>query len=107
MATLTKMELAGKVMESGAGNIKEAMDMVEATLDLIKETLARGEDVLVSGFGKFHIREKKARKGRNPKTGEEIIVAPRRVVTFHASNEIRNRCKASVNPSAPEPPPAQ
>ena len=104
MATLTKMELAGKVMESGAGNIKEAIDLVEATLELVKETLAKGEDVLISGFGKFHIRDKKARKGRNPKTGEEIIVAPRRVVTFRASNELRNRCKATVNPQAHQPP---
>ena len=103
MATLTKMELAGKVMESGVGNIKEAMDLVEAALELVKETLANGDDVLISGFGKFHIRDKKARKGRNPKTGEEIIVAPRRVVTFHASNELRNRCKATVNPNGKEP----
>jgi integration host factor subunit alpha len=103
MATLTKMELAGKVMESGGGNIKEAMDLVEATLELVKGTLAGSEDVLISGFGKFHIRDKKARKGRNPKTGEEIVVAPRRVVTFHASNELRNRCKAAVYPADSTP----
>jgi integration host factor subunit alpha len=102
MATMTKVELAGKLVENGISNIKEAVDLVESTLDLIKDTLASGDDVLISGFGKFHIRSKKARKGRNPKTGEEIVVAPRRVVTFHASNELRNLCKSSVHEESGE-----
>jgi integration host factor subunit alpha len=102
MATMTKVELAGRLVDGGTGNIKEAVELVETALDMIKETLSAGEDVLISGFGKFHVRDKKARKGRNPKTGDEITVAPRRVVTFHASNELRNRCKASISNPAKE-----
>jgi integration host factor subunit alpha len=58
---------------------------------LIKRSLESGEDVLVSGFGKFKVREKKARKGRNPATGEGVILDPRRVVTFHCSGKLRKK----------------
>jgi len=96
MATITKVDLATRLVDAGVGDIKEAVNIIETTLDIVKDTLTRGEDVLISGFGKFHIRDKKARKGRNPKTGEEITVTPRKVVTFHASNELRARCKKSA-----------
>jgi len=69
----------------------QAVELVEALLELIKKTLVSGEDVMVSGFGKFKVREKKARKGRNPATGEGMILKPRRVVTFHCSGKLRKK----------------
>jgi integration host factor subunit alpha len=60
-------------------------------IEIIKRSLESGEDVLVSGFGKFKVREKKARKGRNPATGEGVILDPRRVVTFHCSGKLRKK----------------
>ena len=65
--------------------------MVEQLLETIKSTLASGEDVLVSGFGKFSVNEKKERKGRNPETGEEMMIRSRRVVTFKCSGKLRRR----------------
>jgi integration host factor subunit alpha len=64
---------------------------VEFLIEIIKRSLESGEDVLVSGFGKFKVREKKARKGRNPATGEGVILDPRRVVTFHCSGKLRKK----------------
>lgn len=101
MATITKSHLADKVYNACGGQIDEAMALVDATLAVIKDALGNGEDVLISGFGKFHIRDKKARKGRNPKTGEVLAVAPRKVVTFHAAAVIRSKCKANVHPKEP------
>lgn len=98
MATITKLHLADKVYEACGGDHAEAVALVDATLAVIKDTLGNGEDVLISGFGKFHIRDKKARNGRNPKTGEGIVIVPRRVVMFHAAATLRNRCKAKVHP---------
>lgn len=100
MATVTKQHIADALLEAGIQRLDEAMLLIDSTLELVKDTLASGEDVLVSGFGKFCIRDKKARKGRNPKTGEELVVTPRRVVTFHAANELRARCRALLHPSA-------
>ena len=70
---------------------KEAVELVETLLEIIKETLARGEDVLVSGFGKFCIRQKKSRRGRNPQSGENLILPERRVVTFKYSSVLRDK----------------
>jgi integration host factor subunit alpha len=100
--TVTKLQLADRVHEACGGEVAEAVKIVEGTLAAIKAALADGEDVLISGFGKFHVRDKEARKGRNPKTGEELEVAPRRVVTYHAAAELRARCKAKVNPEEEE-----
>ena len=73
-------------------NKREAKDMVESFFEEIREALARGDTVKLSGFGNFQLREKSQRPGRNPKTGEEIPISARRVVTFHASQKL----KASV-----------
>ncbi len=70
---------------------KEAVDAVEALLEIIKRTLESGEDVLVSGFGKFCVRLKKTRRGRNPQSGEDLILAERRVVTFKYSSVLRDK----------------
>ena len=65
--------------------------MVETLLEIIKKTLESGEDVLVSGFGKFCVKEKAERRGRNPATGGDLMLAPRRVVTFKCSGKLRER----------------
>ncbi len=70
---------------------KECAEMVETLLEIIKNTLASGEDVLISGFGKFNVKEKRERRGRNPETGEDLMLAPRRVVKFRCSGKLRNR----------------
>jgi len=64
---------------------------LESLLEIIKRALESGEDVMVSGFGKFYVREKKARKGRNPSTGEDMMPAPRRVVTFKCSGRLSDK----------------
>ena len=65
--------------------------MVEALVEIIKEKLASGEDVMISGFGKFCVKDKKERRGRNPATGDDLMLSPRRVVTFKCSGRLRNR----------------
>ena len=69
----------------------ESIEIVESLLELIKASLASGEDVLVSGFGKFCVKEKRERKGRNPATGEDLMLKPRRVVTFKWSGKLRDK----------------
>jgi len=70
---------------------KESVEIVESLLETIKATLETGDDVLVSGFGKFYVNDKKERKGRNPATGEDLMLKPRRVVTFKCSGKLRGR----------------
>ena len=82
---MTKIELAKQLHQELGIKQKEAADHVEALLDLIKETLATGENVKISGFGIFEVRDKNARRGRNPQTGESITIEPRRVLTFKPS----------------------
>jgi len=88
-STLTKAELADLLFERVGLNKREAKDLVESVFAEIRNTLARGESVKLSGFGNFQVRDKPARPGRNPKTGERIPIAARRVVTFHASQKLR------------------
>ena len=64
---------------------KDASRIVESVLTIIKDTLSHGEAVMISGFGRFDVKQKHQRKGRNPQTGEEIVISPRRVITFHSS----------------------
>jgi integration host factor subunit alpha len=66
-------------------------EIVETLLEIIKSTLASGEDLLVSGFGKFSVKEKRKRRGRNPSTGEDMMLAPRKVVTFKCSGKLRDK----------------
>jgi integration host factor subunit alpha len=66
--------------------------VVEQLLEIIKRTLASGEDVLISGFGKFCVKEKAERRGRNPATGDSMMLSARRVVTFKCSGKLRDRC---------------
>jgi integration host factor subunit alpha len=86
---MTKAEIVERVYERVGFSKKEAADIVELVFDLMKETLENGEKIKVSGFGNFVVKEKRARRGRNPQTGEEIEIAPRRVLTFRASQTLK------------------
>ena len=94
--TLTKAELAELLFEQVGLNKREAKDMVETFFDEIREALQRGESVKLSGFGNFQLRDKPQRPGRNPKTGEEIPISARRVVTFHASQKLKALIEADI-----------
>ena len=87
--TLTKAELAEMLFDRVGLNKREAKDMVETFFDEIRAALERGHSVKLSGFGNFQLRDKPQRPGRNPKTGEEIPISARRVVTFHASQKLK------------------
>ncbi|MES2771480.1 MAG: integration host factor subunit alpha [Pseudomonadota bacterium] len=87
--TLTKAELADLLFQQVGINKREAKDMVEAFFDEVRSVLEQGHGVKLSGFGNFQLRDKSERPGRNPKTGEEIPITARRVVTFHASQKLK------------------
>ncbi|MBI1834637.1 MAG: integration host factor subunit alpha [Burkholderiales bacterium] len=89
LPTLTKAELAELLFEQVGLNKREAKDMVETFFGEIRDALERGAEVKLSGFGNFQLRDKPQRPGRNPKTGEEIPITARRVVTFHASQKLK------------------
>ncbi len=89
LPTLTKAELAELLFEQVGLNKREAKDMVDTFFGEIRDALERGESVKLSGFGNFQLRDKPQRPGRNPKTGEEIPISARRVVTFHASQKLK------------------
>ena len=87
--TLTKSDIVNTIQRKNGYSRKKTTASVEALLELIKATLASGEDVLVSGFGKFCVQSKRKRRGRNPATGEDLMLAPRKVVTFKCSGKLR------------------
>jgi integration host factor subunit alpha len=87
--TLTKADLTEMIFEKVGLNKTEAKDMVEAFFEEIRASLENGESVKLSGFGNFELRSKSERPGRNPKTGEEIPIKARRVVTFHSSQKLK------------------
>ncbi|MEW6288644.1 MAG: integration host factor subunit alpha [Thermodesulfobacteriota bacterium] len=91
--TLTKADLISKIHMSHNLSKTRAGEIVETFLAISKNCLAGGDDLLLSGFGKFRVKGKKARRGRNPKTGEEMVLEARRVVTFHPSGHLRDRIK--------------
>ena len=95
--TLTRADLCDAVHDAVGLSRAECADLVERTLDLIVEALERGETVKLSGFGVFQVRDKRARMGRNPKTGVEVPILPRRVLVFRPSQVLR----AHVNHMAP------
>jgi integration host factor subunit alpha len=89
--TLTKAQMVESIQNQTGFPKTRSSEIVETLLEIIKSTLESGEDVLVSGFGKFNVREKKERKGRNPSTGEDMMLSPRKVVTFKCSGKLRDR----------------
>ena len=88
---VTKAEIANIIYERIGLSKKESAQIVETVLNEMKQALEAGEDVKLSGFGHFMIREKHARRGRNPKTGEDITIEPRRVVTFRPSQLLKEK----------------
>jgi integration host factor subunit alpha len=88
---LTKADMAEYLYEELGLNKREAKDVVESFFEEIRAALERGEQVKLSGFGNFDLREKKQRPGRNPKTGEEIPITARRVVTFRPGQKLKSR----------------
>lgn len=100
--TLTKADLANALFDRVGLNQREAKEMVEAFFREISDCLERGEEVKLAGFGVFNIRDKPERPGRNPKTGEEIPITARRVVTFHASGSLKDAVDASPSLALPE-----
>ena len=103
--TLTKAYIVDAVAEANGYTPKKAIETVETVLELIKRSLESGEDVLISGFGKLSVKQKAKRKGRNPATGEDMMLKRRRVVTFKCSGKLRdklNRKKATVNKINPK-----
>ncbi|WP_054031685.1 integration host factor subunit alpha [Desulfatitalea tepidiphila] len=87
---LTKNDIVTRVNDLGFTQKKSA-EVVESLLEIIKRCLAEGEDLLVSGFGKFCVKTKRPRRGRNPATGEDLILDQRRVVTFKCSGKLRDK----------------
>ncbi len=93
--TLTKARIVESINEQVGLPKKDAAEAVEILLEIIKRTLESGEDVLISGFGKFCVKEKRARRGRNPATGEDMMLDKRRVVTFKCSSVLRKKVNHS------------
>ena len=89
--TLTKAHIVEAVAEAIGFTRKKSIETVETLLELIKHSLASGDDVLISGFGKFSVKQKAKRKGRNPATGKDIVLAPRKVITFKWSEKLKEK----------------
>jgi integration host factor subunit alpha len=87
---VTKDDIVARIHEVGFTK-KQAVDLVETLIEIIKGNLEKGEDVLISGFGKFCIKTKNQRRGRNPATGADLMLRERRVITFKCSGKLRNK----------------
>ncbi len=88
---LTKVHIINSIQNQLNIPKKRSSEIVKSFLEIIKSTLESDEDVLISGFGKFCVREKSERRGRNPATGEDMMLSPRKVVTFKCSGKLRER----------------
>jgi integration host factor subunit alpha len=91
MSTLTRADLAEAINRKLGLSRADSLNMVESILDLVSDSLAEGDNVKISGFGTFLLRDKSERVGRNPKTGVEVPITPRRVLTFRASQMLKDR----------------
>ena len=92
--TLTKARIVQAVVDTNGYTQRKAFETVEIILELIKSTLENGEDVLISNFGKLIVKQKAERKGRNPATGKDLMLAPRKRITFRSSRKLRDK----INP---------
>ena len=95
--TLTKDHIIGSLQSRLGVSRSDSSCFLESTLELIKSALAGGDDVLISGFGKFIVRQKAARRGRNPATGEDLALRPREVVTFRCSPVLREKINGKLD----------
>ena len=93
--TLTKADIIAAIQTENGYSLQESADTVETLIEIIKRSLETGEDVLVSGFGKFCVKDKRERRGRNPATDEDMILPARKVVTFKCSGKLRDRINGS------------
>jgi len=89
--TLTKSDLIDAIAEQNGFTKNKTSEIVETIIELIKSTLASGEDVLISGFGKFCVKDKRGRRGRNPATGGDMMLPPKRVVSFRCPGKLRDK----------------
>lgn len=89
--TCTKTTLMNNMSLKYGFTNKKSSKIIESLLKILKGSLKSGEDVLISGFGKFYLNEKRKRRGRNPVTGDDLILDARRVITFKCSNKLRDR----------------
>ena len=89
--TLMKQKLAEGIRVTCGFTKQDSQRLVDKVLEIMKDTLVSGEDVLISGFGKFSVRDKNSRRGRNPATGEDLILEPRKVVTFKCSGVLKDK----------------
>ena len=89
--TLTKADIVETISKENGYTKNKSFEIVETLLEIIKSSLESGGDVLISGFGKFRVKEKKKRVGRNPATGETAMIAARKVVTFRCSQQLRDK----------------
>ena len=89
--TLTKAHIIDSIYNQSEYSKTKSTYLIESVLEIIKKSLESGEDVLVSGFGKFCVKEKRERRGRNPATGEDLMLEARRVVTFKCSGKLREK----------------
>ncbi len=94
---MKKADIANELYEKIGISKKEALDIVELVLNILKESLKNGNTVKIAGFGNFVVRDKRERKGRNPKTGEEIGISPRKVVTFRPSHIFKEYVNGQKN----------
>jgi integration host factor subunit alpha len=88
--TLTRASITEMVAAENGWSQKQSSEYVELLLEIMKSTLASGEDLLISGFGKFSVKDKRERRGRNPATGDDLTLRPRKVVTFKCSGRLRD-----------------
>ena len=88
--TLTKADVISAVQTENGYSLKKSTEIIETLMEIIKTTLDSGEDVMISGFGIFQVKDKKERRGRNPATDEDMILPARRVVTFKCSGKLRD-----------------
>ena len=93
--TLTKAQIIESFQNNLGFTKNQSSEIIESILSIMKGALAGSEDVLISGFGKFCVNEKKERRGRNPATGDDMMLAPRKVVTFKCSGKLRERLNGS------------
>jgi len=91
---LTKADLANTLFNEVGLNKREAREFIDNYFDVIRDSLESGDGVKLSGFGNFQLRDKKTRPGRNPKTGKEVPITARRVVTFKPGQKLRNRVES-------------
>jgi len=89
--SLSKDDVVKALAKENGYQLNHTVELIETLFELIKSTLASGEDVLVSGFGKFCVKKKRKRHGRNPATGEDMMLEARRVVTFRCSRQLRDK----------------